>query len=65
MCLQVVTPGFVRVVKSEGMPKSKYPGQKGDLKIVFDVIVRSCLSCQHDEMTLHCDILKQRVRRCM
>ncbi|CAL5222041.1 g4336 [Coccomyxa viridis] len=34
---EVVTPGYVRVVKGEGMPKSKQPGQKGDLRIVFDV----------------------------
>ncbi|CAL8465417.1 g4953 [Coccomyxa elongata] len=34
---EVVTPGYVRVVKNEGMPKSKAPGQKGDLKIVSDV----------------------------
>lgn len=38
--VQVVTPGYVRVVKNEGMPKSKAPGQKGDLRIVFDVAVR-------------------------
>ena len=37
--MQVVTPGHVRVVKGEGMPKSKQPGQKGDLRIVFDVQV--------------------------
>ena len=36
---QVVTPGYVRVVKGEGMPKSKQPGQKGDLRIVFEVQV--------------------------
>ncbi len=40
--MQVVTPGYVRVVKNEGMPKSKAPGQKGDLKIVFDVAVSLC-----------------------
>lgn len=45
--MQVVTPGYVRVVKNEGMPKSKAPGQKGDLKIVFDVAVRlgPCANC--------------------
>ena len=50
---QVVTPGYVRVVKGEGMPKSKQPGQKGDMRIVFDVQVRNgqlsafalCFSC--------------------
>ena len=35
----MVTPGYVRVVKGEGMPKSKQPGQKGDLRIAFDVQV--------------------------
>ncbi|CAK0786642.1 hypothetical protein CVIRNUC_009856 [Coccomyxa viridis] len=34
---EVVTPGYVRIVKGEGMPKSKQPGQKGDLRIAFDV----------------------------
>ena len=38
--MQVVTPGYVRVVKGEGMPKSKQPGQKGDMRIVFEVQVR-------------------------
>ena len=44
---QVVTPGYVRVVKGEGMPKSKQPGQKGDLRIVFDVQVRPSHSQAH------------------
>ena len=35
--LQVVSPGYVRVVKGEGMPKSKAPGQKGDLRIAFEI----------------------------
>lgn len=34
---EVVTPGYVRVVKNEGMPISKSPGAKGDLKIKFVV----------------------------
>ena len=29
----VVTPGYVKVVKGEGMPLSKTPGQCGDLLI--------------------------------
>lgn len=33
----VVYPGYERVVKNEGMPISKAPGSKGDLKIRFDV----------------------------
>ena len=32
---EVVTPGYVRVVKGEGMPRSRAPGTKGDLKIKF------------------------------
>ena len=31
----MVTPGYVRVVKGEGMPRSRAPGTKGDLKIKF------------------------------
>ena len=45
MSMQVVTPGYVRIVKGEGMPKSKQPGQKGDVRIVFDVQVRSWTAC--------------------
>jgi len=30
---EVVTPGYTRVVKNEGMPVSKVPGAKGDFKI--------------------------------
>ena len=51
MCVQVVTPGYVRVVKGEGMPKSKQPGQKGDLRIVFDVQVCPCLLDLTDPVT--------------
>ena len=35
--MQVVTPGYVRRVKGEGMPNSKNPSEKGDLRIVFQV----------------------------
>ena len=45
---------IVRVVKGEGMPKSKQPGQKGDMRIVFDVQVRmldssapTCFAARH------------------
>ena len=34
---EVVYPGYERVVKNEGMPISKAPGQKGNLRIKFDV----------------------------
>ena len=35
--MQVATPGAERVVRGEGMPISKAPGQKGNLRIKFDV----------------------------
>lgn len=34
---QVVIPGAERVVKGEGMPISKRPGEKGALRIKLDV----------------------------
>ena len=34
---EVVTPGYERVVKGEGMPVSKAPGTKGDLRLRFDL----------------------------
>ena len=34
---QVVVPGAERIVKGEGMPISKRPGEKGDLRIKLAV----------------------------
>ena len=34
---EVIRPGSERVIAGEGMPKAKYPGQKGNLRIKFDV----------------------------
>lgn len=34
---EVVTPGYERVVKGEGMPLSKQPGARGDLRIRFEL----------------------------
>lgn len=34
---EVVTPDYVRVVLGEGMPNSKNPGQKGNLRIAFKI----------------------------
>ena len=34
---EVVKPGYERIVKNEGMPKSKSPGQKGNLVIKFEI----------------------------
>jgi hypothetical protein len=38
---QVVTPGSERIVRGEGMPVSKAPGQKGNLRLQMDVQARS------------------------
>ena len=34
---EVVAPGAERVVRGEGMPLSKAPGQRGDLRISFQL----------------------------
>lgn len=34
---EVIRPGSERVIAGEGMPKAKVPGQKGNLRIRFDV----------------------------
>lgn len=34
---EVVTPSHERLVKNEGMPLSKAPGQKGNLRVQFDI----------------------------
>ena len=41
---EVVSPGYVKVVKGEGMPISKTPGARGDLHIKFQVSFPSHLS---------------------
>ena len=38
---QVVTPGSERVIRGEGMPISKAPGQKGNLRLQMDVQARA------------------------
>ena len=40
---QVVTPGSERVIRGEGMPLSKAPGQKGNLRLQMDVQARALL----------------------
>lgn len=42
----IVTPGFELVVPNEGMPISKEPGKKGNLRIKFDVMFPSRLTTQ-------------------
>lgn len=35
---EVITPGYEKRIKGEGMPISKAPGQKGDLLMRFEVV---------------------------
>lgn len=41
---EIVSPGYQKVVKGEGMPISKEPGKKGDLVIKFNIIFPKYLS---------------------
>lgn len=41
---EIVSPGYYKVVRGEGMPLSKSPTQRGDLKIAFDIMFPSRLS---------------------
>lgn len=43
---EVVKPKYVLVVPNEGMPISKEPGKKGNLRIKFDVLFPSRLTSQ-------------------
>lgn len=42
----VVRPGYVFVVPNEGMPLSKEPAKKGNLRIKFDIMFPSRLTTQ-------------------
>ncbi|KAG5050612.1 hypothetical protein AAZX31_02G021900 [Glycine max] len=42
----IVKPGYELVVPNEGMPISKEPGKKGNLRIMFDVMFPSRLTTQ-------------------
>jgi len=42
----VARPGAEKRVKGEGMPNSKAPGTKGDLRVQFDVVYPQFLSEQ-------------------
>jgi len=37
-CPEVVSPGYEKVIPSEGMPVSKSPGQRGDMLVRFNII---------------------------
>lgn len=43
---QIVTPGSERVIRGEGMPISKAPGTKGDLRVVMEVVFPKSLTEQ-------------------
>jgi len=46
---EVVSPGSVKIVAGEGMPISKTPGTKGNLKIKFEVLFPSQLNAAQKE----------------
>lgn len=46
----VVTPSTEKVVAREGMPISKHPGQKGDLRIRFNITFPSRLNPNQKEL---------------
>lgn len=41
---EVVSPGFYKTIKNEGMPISKEPGKKGDLILKFNIAFPSYVS---------------------
>lgn len=41
---EVVSPGYYKTIKNEGMPISKEPGKKGDLVLKFNIIFPSYIS---------------------
>jgi DnaJ-class molecular chaperone len=43
-CNEVISPGYTKVIKGEGMPLSKDPTQKGDMHINFDISFPAYLS---------------------
>jgi DnaJ family protein B protein 4 len=50
---QPVSHGEVKVLKGEGMPSSKEPGQKGDLYVKVEVVFPKQLSQQQKEQLRH------------
>eukprot|EP00933_Yihiella_yeosuensis_P009959 TRINITY_DN11616_c2_g1_i2.p1 TRINITY_DN11616_c2_g1~~TRINITY_DN11616_c2_g1_i2.p1 ORF type:complete len:344 (-),score=79.77 TRINITY_DN11616_c2_g1_i2:132-1163(-) len=45
----MVTPAYTKIVRGEGMPSSKAPGEKGDLIITFDIVYPRALSEEQKE----------------
>lgn len=46
---EIISPGYVKVVSGEGMPLSKTPEKKGDLKIKFNIVFPRELSSEQKE----------------
>jgi DnaJ homolog subfamily B member 4 len=47
---EIVSPGMQKVVPNEGMPVTKYPGTKGNLRIKFEVLFPKQLSDSQREV---------------
>jgi DnaJ family protein B protein 4 len=43
---EVISPGYEKIVRGEGMPNQKNPEQKGDLHIKFEIIFPRSLTEQ-------------------
>jgi len=46
---EVIYPGYKKVLKGEGMPNSKRPGERGDLEIRFDIVFPTSLTREQKE----------------
>lgn len=51
---EIVNPTYVKVLVGEGMPLSKSPNSKGDLKIKFDIRFPKELSGEQREALKSC-----------
>ena len=51
---EIISPKYVKVLVGEGMPLSKSPASKGDLKIKFDIRFPKELSGEQREALKSC-----------
>lgn len=51
---EIVDPKYVKILVGEGMPLSKSPASKGDLKIKFDIRFPKELSAEQREGLKSC-----------
>ena len=51
---EIINPKYVKVLVGEGMPLSKSPASKGDLKIKFDIRFPKELSGEQREALKSC-----------